>query len=123
MKALNKYINESVVNEGNWSFTDYERGAFATSLGCMTGALGDDEEQSHYLDFRNMLSKEELKQLDDVYNVIDDSVNYRKINSRMLKQDMPLLKRFAQWMEDNDIADVNGQTDWDLIDAYEKILY
>lgn len=119
MKQINDYINESVINEGNWSFTDYERGAFATALGFMTGALGDQEEQVPYLPFRETLSKEELKQLDAALDVIDDNYTYRKVNSRMLKQDMELLKRFAQFIEDNDLAD----GDWDLIDAYEKILY
>ena len=123
MKSITEFINEAIVNEGSWSFTEYERGAFATALGFMTGALGDDEEQSHYLEFRNMLSKEELKQLDDAYNTVDDQLNYSKINNRVMKQDMALLKRFAKWMEDNDIANVDGQTDWDLIDAYEKVLY
>ena len=32
---------------------------------------------------------------------------------------MEILKRFAQYIEDNDLA----EGDWDLIDAYEKILY
>jgi hypothetical protein len=37
----------------------------------------------------------------------------------MVKDESPLLKRFAEFIELEDIAD----GDWDLIDAYEKILY
>ena len=119
MKNIQSYINESIIAEGNWSFTNYERQAFATALGFMTGALGDQEEQAPYLPFKDTLSKDELKQLNDAYYVIDDEYNYSKINNRVMKQDMVLLKRFAQFIEDNDLAD----NDWDLIDAYEKILY
>ena len=118
MKTLNKYISEAIVNEGNWSFTDYERQAFATALGNMLGALGDAEDMDKYVDFRNMLSKEELKQLHSAYDTMDDEYNYSKINNRVMKPNMSLLKRFAQFIEDNDIA---GK-DWDLIDAYEKLL-
>ena len=118
MKSIKEYINENSVNEGNWSFTDYERQAFTTALGNMLGALGDAEDMDKYVDFRNMLSKEELKQLHSAYDTMDDEYNYSKINNRVMKSDMPLLKRFAQFIEDNDIA---GK-DWDLIDAYEKLL-
>ena len=69
--------------------------------------------------FRKTLSKDELKQFNDLYDLFDDEATYHKINNRMVKDELPLLKRFAQFIEDNDIAD----NDWDLIDAYEKILY
>ena len=119
MKTLNEYINEAVVNEGNWSFTDYERQAFATALGNMLGVLGDADDMDKYVDFRKMLSKEDLKQLNSAYDTLDDEYNYSKINNRVMKPDMPLLKQFAKFIEDNDIAG----NEWDLIDAYEKILY
>lgn len=116
MRSLNEYITEA---KGNWSFSDYQRQAIGTAIGNMIGALGDEDDMDKYVEFRKSLSDKELKQFNDLFDMFDDEVTYHKINSRMVKDELPLLKRFAQFIEDNDIAD----NDWDLIDAYEKILY
>ena len=116
MRSLNEYITEA---KGNWSFSDYQRQSFGTAIGNMIGALGDEDDMDKYVDFRKTLSKNELKQFNDLFDLFDDEATYHKINSRMVKDEMEILKRFAQYIEDNDLAD----GDWDLIDAYEKILY
>jgi hypothetical protein len=116
VRSLNEYITEA---KGNWSFSDYQRQSFCTAIGNMIGALGDEDDMDKYVDFRKTLSKDELKQFNDLFDLFDDEATYHKINSRMIKDEMEILKRFAQYIEDNDIAD----NDWDLIDAYEKILY
>lgn len=115
MKSIIEYINEGK----SWSLSDYQRQAFGTELGFMTSNLGDEDEIAKYEDFRKTLSDKELKQFSDLFDLFDDEQTYRKINSRMVKDELPLLKRFAQFIDDNDLADRN----WDLIDAYEKILY
>ena len=107
MKSLNEYITEA---KGNWSFSEYPRQSLGTAIGFMTGALGTKEDAEKYADFKNSLTDTEL---------FDDEHTYKKINSRMIKNEMEILKRFAQYIEDNDLA----EGDWDLIDAYEKILY
>ena len=116
MNNLKDYITEA---KRNWSFSDYQRQSLCTAIGNMIGALGDEDDMDKYVDFRKTLSKDELKQFNDLYDLFDDEYTYHKINSRMIKNELPLLTRFAQFIEDNDIAD----KDWDLIDAYEKILY
>lgn len=116
MRSLNEYITEA---KGNWSFSEYQRQALGTAIGFMTGALGDDDEIARYEEFKKSLSDKELKQFNDLFDLFDDEHTYKKINSRMVKDEMEILKRFAQYIEDNDLAD----GDWDLIDAYEKILY
>lgn len=116
MRSLNEYITEA---KGNWSFSEYQRQALGTVIGFMTGNLGDDDEIARYEEFKKSLSDKELKQFNDLFDLFDDEHTYKKINSRMVKDEMEILKRFAQYIEDNDLAD----DDWDLIDAYEKILY
>lgn len=116
MRSLNEYINEA---KGNWSFSEYQRQSFGTAIGFMTGNLGDEDEIARYEEFKKTLSDKELKQFNDLFDLFDDEHTYKKINSRMVKDEMEILKRFAQYIEDNDLAD----GDWDLIDAYEKILY
>jgi hypothetical protein len=115
MKSLNEYINEGK----SWSLTDYQRQAFGTAIGFMTGNLGDEVDIARYEEFKKTLSDKELKQFNDLFDLFDDEHTYKKINSRMVKDELPLLKRFAEFIELEDIAD----GDWDLIDAYEKILY
>lgn len=115
MKSIIEYINEGK----SWSLSDYQRQAFCTELGFMTGNLGDSDEIAKYEEFRKTLSDKELKQFNDLFDLFDDEQTYRKINSRMVKDELPLLKRFAEYLDLEDIAGNN----WDLIDAYEKILY
>ena len=116
MRSLNEYITEA---KGNWSFSEYQRQSLGTAIGFMTGNLGDEDEIARYEEFKKTLSDKELKQFNDLFDLFDDEHTYKKINSRMIKDEMEILKRFAQYIEDNDLAD----GDWDLIDAYEKILY
>lgn len=116
MRSLNEYITEA---KGNWSFSEYQRQSLGTEIGFMTGNLGDEDEIARYEEFKKTLSDKELKQFNDLFDLFDDEHTYKKINSRMIKNEMEILKRFAQYIEDNDLAD----GDWDLIDAYEKILY
>jgi hypothetical protein len=115
MKSIIEYINEGK----SWSFSEYQRQSLGTAIGFMTGNLGDADEIARYEDFKKSLSDKELKQFNDLFDLFDDEHTYKKINSRMVKDEMEILKRFAQYIEDNDLAD----GDWDLIDAYEKILY
>ena len=116
MRSLNEYITEA---KGNWSFSDYQRQSLGTAIGFMTGALGTKEDAEKYADFKNSLTDTELHDFNSLFDLFDDEHTYKKINSRMIKDEMEILKRFAQYIEDNDLAD----GDWDLIDAYEKILY
>ena len=120
MKTLQEYLIEST-----WSFKNYQRNAFASALGLMLGNLSDDDEDINkkYNEFKKTLTDKEIKELDSVFDFLENYEVYSRVNSKMLKDEMPLLKRFAQWIEDNDIAYIHGRTDWDLISAYEQILY
>lgn len=119
MKNLKEYITESK----SWKFSDSERDAFTTSLGNMLGHLGDDEDIERYKEFKETINDNEFNILNHIYDFLEDYEKYPLIKSRMLdKNEMTILTRFAQWMFDNDAANFDSRTDWDLMDAYEKIL-
>ncbi len=117
MKGITQYIFEK-----SWTLKEYERSEFAAALGTMLGVYGEDDEIKVYSDFKKSLTDDEIKTLESVVDALDDTEVYKSAKRSMFKDELPLLKRFAKWLEDNDIANKFGSTNWDLIDAYEKIL-
>lgn len=121
MKTLKDYL---ITESKSWKFNDDERDAFASALGTMLGNLGEEDEMEKYGDFKKTVDDEEFNMLDHIYDFLEDYENYSVVRSKMFdKNEIAILARFSQWLSDNDAANFNGRTDWDLIDAYEKILY
>jgi len=99
------------------SLSEGERDGISIVLGYITKAYGEEEDFTKYDVVRNSLSDEELKQLDDLlFYVIDDKQDYRTINKRILKDDIPLLNKVYNILDDNDLLE-----DWDAMSGFEKI--
>jgi hypothetical protein len=120
MKDLKEYITEK-----KWSLSIHQRNAFSYVLGVMLGETGEKEEIELFANFKNELTKTELKRYKSIYDVFTDDFAYRSVNNKIFKDDFDLLSKFSKWIEENDIADkiIKGHRDWDLVNAYEKILY
>ena len=114
MKDIKQYIDES---NKNFKLNLDERQALCTFLGILTKALGEDDEIEELEFVRKELSKKELKELEDVFDTLDDEETYKVINRSILKDDLPLLQKVFKIVDDND----GFGYDWDLIDSYEKI--
>lgn len=120
MKSLKDYITEK-----NWSLDIHQRNALSFAIGAMLGDIGEPEEIELFTEFKNSLSENEVKQYRSIYDALTDEFAYKTATSKIFKSDNELLQKFAKWIEENEIADkINkGHRDWDLVNAYEKILY
>ena len=116
MKDLNKYILEK---KHNFILSNDERRALGTLIGTALGNLGEDDEVKQFKKFMNFLSDDEKKQFDSLYDVFENTENYKKINQKViLPEDLELINKFYKFCYDNDIMQDN---DFDAIDAFEKI--
>lgn len=70
-------------------------------------------------DIWNDLSKSEQEELDEIYDVLTDTETYRKVTYHQLSSDLDLLNKIYHSAKDNDLLG----SQWDLIDAFEKICY
>ena len=114
MKKILEYINEA---KKFFKLENNEREALATLVGIICGNLGEEKETKFYKDLFDSLSKEEQKQLNMLYDVLEDTETYKQINRNNIKDDITLLKKIYDWMSEKDAFKEN----WDLIDALEKI--
>lgn len=113
MKTIKEFINESkrfVLNKS-------ERDALASLIGVLSNNLGDDEDVEFYQLVIDKLTDDEIKQLDSMYDYLDNEETYKVINYNTAKDDIPLIKKIYQLIDDNDLFNNN----WDLMDAFEKI--
>lgn len=122
MKNIQEYINEQLLVEGSWSFNRSERDAFIVVVGYLTGNYGYEDDFEQFASFKNTLTDDEIKKFNEIFDILDDEYTYKKVGSRVFKEDLPLLKKFAEWIDDNDITREGNSFNWDLMDAIEKIL-
>ena len=116
MKDLNKYILEK---KKTFELDSSQRGALETTIGIALGNLGEDDEIKQFKKFMDSLSDDEKKQFDSLYDVFENTENYKKINQKViLPEDLELIKKFYNFCYNNDIMQDN---DFDVIDAFEKI--
>lgn len=116
MKDLNKYILEK---KKTFELNIDERRALGTLIGIALGNLGEDDEIKQFQKFIDSLSDDEKKQFDSLYDVFENTENYKKINQKViLPEDLELIKKFYDFCYNNDIMQDN---DFDAIDAFEKI--
>lgn len=117
MKDLKDYIN---INEKKKSFklNNDQRNALAECIGIALGNLGEDEDISQYKKFIDLLSDNEKKNLDSLYDMIDNDEDYKYISNRNIqKEEIDILVKLYNYCNDNELLDNN----WDLIDAFEMI--
>ncbi len=114
MKTLKEYIFETKY----FKFTDGERAAVAELVGLLTGNIGEDADIKKYSEYWNVLSDDEQQQMNDLYDVLDDTNNWPVINRNIIKDDIELLANFLNWVDENDLW---GDSDYEGPDALEKI--
>jgi len=116
MKNLNRYLTEK---KKTFELNMDERRALGTLIGTALGNLGEDDEIKQFQKFIDSLSDDEKKQFDSLYDVFENTENYKKINQKViLPEDLELINKFYKFCYDNDIMQDN---DYDAIDAFEKI--
>ena len=116
MKNLNTYLTEK---KKTFELNIDERRALGTLIGTALGNLGEDDEIKQFKKFMDSLSDDEKKQFDSLYDVFENTKNYKKINQKViLPEDLSLIKKFYDFCYNNDIMQDN---DFDAIDAFEKI--
>ena len=114
MKTLKEYIFETRY----FKFTDGERAAVAELVGLLTGNIGEDADIKKYSEYWNVLSDDEQQQMNDLYDVLDDTNNWPVINRNIIKDDIELLANFLNWVDENDLWE---DSDYEGPDALEKI--
>lgn len=105
------------------SLNNSERDGLSEVLGYITKVYGDDVDFEKYDVVRNALSGDELKRLEDLLiYTIDDREYCKTVNKRILKDDLPLLNKVYEVLDDNDLFKNNrGDYDWDAMEAFEKL--
>lgn len=113
-RSLNEYINETRY----FKLTDSERDAISCLVGLLTGNIGEDSEIKKYSEYWNVLSDEEQQQMNDLYDVLDDTNNWPVINRNNIKDDIIPLINFLNWVDENDLW---GDYEYEGPDALEKL--
>jgi len=115
MKDLKEYINESKT----YTLNDYERDALTSVVGVLCGALGDDELEKLYKPIKDDLTDKEIAQLDSLYDMLEDTHVYRRIKISMMSDEVPLLIKIIEYMDDEDLwSDGN---DYELINILDEL--
>lgn len=114
MKDISKFLIES---SKYFTLNDDERSALSELAGILCGNLGDEDDAKHFDKVITQLSKDEIEQLDLLHDFLDDVNTYKKVNRSNIKDDIPLIQKIYNLLNDNDLLDEQ----WDLIDALEKI--
>jgi hypothetical protein len=96
---------------------DDERRALATEMGLACGDLGEEEDTARYKPFMDTLTQEEREQFSRCVDFLENEETYAYVSSRNLAPDLPLVRRFLEWMDGRDMLGEN----WDLVDAFGKI--
>lgn len=115
MKHLNQYIVESRY----FKLEDNERDALAALVGVLSGAMGDDEIEEKCADLIKELTQEEKDKLEELYTVLDNIQDYPRINRNIIIDEIPLIKKIIEWVDDNDAW--VGSNDVELLDILDKI--
>lgn len=114
MKTLSEYI-EYVIESRIFTLTEDERNSVCEIIGFLVGNIGDDNQIKQYSEYWNVLSNSEQEQMIDLYDVFDDKQTWPKINSRIIKDDIPLLLNFLNWCDEKELIDDK------LYDVIEKL--
>jgi len=114
MKTLSEYI-EYVIESRIFTLTEDERDSVCEIVGFLTGNIGDDSQIKQYSEYWNVLSNSEQEQMVDLYDVLDDKHTWPKINSRIIKNDIPLLLNFLNWCDEKELISD------ELYDVIEKL--
>lgn len=85
-----KSIKEMMVESSKKSFVldDGQRDALVEFVGHVCGAYNDENPFDAV-----EVDDDEKQRLETLFDVLDDRQSYKKINSRILKNDLPLLKK------------------------------
>ena len=129
MKDLKDFINEHSdknITEGSKHFkleTD-ERNSLAEVIGYILGNIGEDEDIKKFDIIMKQLSKEEFDQLQSLYDCLDDEETYPTINRNIIIDDIELIKKVINMINDAvDAGDLNldDNLSYDLSDVLDKI--
>lgn len=118
-----KSVNSSKKLIMSKTLSQSEREGMEVVLGIICGYYGADEDDDRYLTVREQLSPEELNQLDEICTyVLADEQDYKTVSDRVLKEDIPLLRKVYNIIDDNDLfKNSQGDYDWDAMSGFEKI--
>lgn len=112
----NNMIKSSVLSQS-------EREGMEVVLGIICGYYGADDDDKRYEIVKEQLSPEELNQLDEICTyVLADEQGHKTVSDRVLKDDIPLLRKVYNIIDNNDLfKDSQGDYDWDAMSGFEKI--
>ena len=94
----------------SWILDDVERETLAEIVGYATANIGEDIKD--YNEFRKSCTKDELKVLDNIYNVLDNYEIYKKITSRTIQpEELNILIKLMNYVWDKNIGDLSDILD------------
>lgn len=103
----------------SFELEQYARDSLTLFIGRVLGYFDSSEEQyDNFFALRELLTREERDQLTLTYTFLDDCFTYTIINSRQMKDDIPVLKKILSYCEKHNMF----EDDWDLMSVAETIL-
>ncbi len=95
-----------------------EREGMEVVLGVICGFYEPDESDKRYQKVKEELTPEELNKLDEICTyVFNDEQNHKTVTDRILKDDIPLLRKVYNIIDNNDLF----ENDWDAMSGFEKL--
>lgn len=118
-----KSVNSSKKLIMSKTLSQSEREGMEVVLGIICGYYGADDDDKRYEIVKEQLSPEELNQLDEICTyVLADEQGHKTVSDRVLKNDIPLLRKVYNIIDDNDLfKNSQGDYDWDAMSGFEKI--
>lgn len=117
MKALIDYIYEGRMI----IFDEYERDSLCEIIGFLTGNLGEDADIKKFSKYWDALSDDEKKQMNDLYELLDNKETWPKVNSKLIHDDIHLLLNFLNWADEEELIDDKNYEIYDVIEKLEQI--
>lgn len=112
MKDIISYINESKCR--NFILSTDERNRLSEIIGYASTNLGDDNEMNKFESFRNSLSEQELKDMNNLYDTLNDIYTYPKFTNKIITNvDINICNKLFAYL--------SNLNEWDLSDVAETI--
>ena len=122
VKSFEDFVLEAKhynLKETDFVLNDSERKALASVVGVLSKNLSDDEMEEILAPLMKELTPDEIKQLNSLYDTLEDEWTWNEVTSPMIEDDFDLIVKIIEWMDNNDAWSYNN--DYELLNILDEI--
>ena len=122
VKSFEDFVLEAKhynLKETDFVLNDSERKALASVVGVLSKNLNDDEMEEILAPLMKELTPDEIKQLNSLYDTLEDEWTWNEVTSPMIEDDFDLIVKIIEWMDNNDAWSYNN--DYELLNILDEI--